>query len=91
MVLWSPDDRQVITCGEEEGIRLWDAETGQCVHLYERKKWCWFSFLCDGSDIIGAMADRRIYLWNLDGSEIGHEQEQREQKQSDVAMTNDGK
>ncbi|KAL1204020.1 putative WD repeat-containing protein 26 [Cardamine amara subsp. amara] len=37
------------------------------------------------------MADRRIYLWNLDGSEIEHEQEQREQEQSDVAMTNDGK
>ena len=93
MVLWSPDDKQVITCGEEEVIRRWDAESGQCVHVYERNgvgsvSCGWFH---DGSGIIGAMADRRICLWNLDGSEIEHEQEQREQKQSDVVMTNDGK
>ncbi|KAL1204019.1 putative WD repeat-containing protein 26 [Cardamine amara subsp. amara] len=93
MVLWSPDDIQVITCGEEEVIRRWDAESGQCVHVYQRNgvgsvSCGWFH---DGKGIIGAMADRRIYLWNLNGSEIEHEQEQREQKQSDVAMTNDGK
>ncbi|KAF8089511.1 hypothetical protein N665_0503s0010 [Sinapis alba] len=92
-VLWSPDDQQVITCGENEVIKRWDAVSGQCVQTYGRvdvgSVSCgWFH---DGSGIIGAMSDRRIYLWRLDGSEIEHEQEQRAQKLSDVAMTSDGK
>lgn len=92
MVLWSPDDRQVITCGEEEVIRRWEAESGECVQVYQINgvgsvSCGWFH---DGKGIIGAMADSRIYLWNLDGSEIQHEQGQREQKLSDVAMTTDG-
>ncbi|KAJ4887697.1 transducin family protein / WD-40 repeat family protein [Raphanus sativus] len=92
-VLWSPDDQQVITCGENEVIKRWDAGSGQCVQTYVRvglgSVSCgWFH---DGSGIIGAMSDRRIYLWSLDGAEIEHEQEQRAQKMSDVAMTSDGK
>ncbi|CAH2043646.1 unnamed protein product [Thlaspi arvense] len=92
-VLWSPDDRQVITCGENEVIKRWDVNSGECVQSYERNgvgsvSCGWFH---DGTGIIGAMEDRRIYLWNLDGTEIEHEQDQRAQKLSDVAMTTDGK
>ncbi|KAJ0238251.1 WD40 repeat-containing protein [Hirschfeldia incana] len=95
-VLWSPDDQQVITCGENEVIKRWDAAvSGQCVQTYGNvgvgSVSCgWFH---DGSGIIGAMEDRRIYLWSLDGTEMEHEQEQRAQKMSDVAMTtsSDGK
>lgn len=95
MVLWSPDDKQVLTCGENEVIKRWDVDTGECVQSYERNgvgsvSCGWFH---DGSGIIGGMTDRRICLWNLDGTELEleHEQGQREQKLSDVAMTTDGK
>ncbi|CAH8346320.1 unnamed protein product [Eruca vesicaria subsp. sativa] len=93
IVLWSPDDKQVITCGENEVIKRWDVVSGQCVQTYERVGVGSFScgWLHDGSGIIGAMADKRIYLWNLDGSEVEHEQGQRAQKISDVVMTSDGK
>ncbi|CAN6822026.1 unnamed protein product [Brassica oleracea] len=92
-VLWSPDDQQVITCGENEVIKRWDVGSGQCVQTCGRDDVGSIScgWLHDGSGIIGAMADRRIYLWNLDGTEIEHEQGQRGQKISDVAMTSDGK
>ncbi|KAL0792197.1 hypothetical protein Bca101_063574 [Brassica carinata] len=91
-VLWSPNDQQVITCGENEVIKRWDAVSGECVQTYGRVdvgsiSCGWFH---DGSGIIGAMSDRRIYLWSLGGAEIEHEQEQRAQKISDVAMTSDG-
>ncbi|KAL1204018.1 putative WD repeat-containing protein 26 [Cardamine amara subsp. amara] len=93
MVLWSPDDKQVLTCGENEVIKRWTVDSGQCVQSYERNgvgsvSCGWFH---DGKGIIGGMADRRICLWNLDGTELEHEQERREQKLSDVAMTTDGK
>lgn len=92
-VLWSPDDRQVITCGENEVIRSWDVDSGEFVRSYEINgvgsvSCGWFH---DGSGIIGGMADRRVYLWNLDGTKIEHEQGQRAQRLSDVAMTTDGK
>ncbi|CAH8347619.1 unnamed protein product [Eruca vesicaria subsp. sativa] len=93
-VLWSPDDQQVITCGENEVIKRWEVGSGQCVQTYGRVDEAgsvscgWFH---DGSGIIGAMSDRRIYLWSLDGAEMEHEQEQRAQNLSDVAMTSDGK
>ena len=92
-VLWSPDDKQVITCGENEVIKRWDVGSGQCVQTYGRVDVGSVScgWLHDGSGIIGAMSDRRIYLWSLDGTEMEHEQEQRAQTLSDVAMTSDGK
>ncbi|KAL0691988.1 hypothetical protein Bca4012_059168 [Brassica carinata] len=92
-VLWSPEDQQVITCGENEVIKRWDVGSGQCVGSYGRVDVGSVScgWLHDGSGIIGAMSDRRIYLWSLDGTEMEHEQEQRAQNMSDVAMTSDGK
>ncbi|KAJ4887698.1 transducin family protein / WD-40 repeat family protein [Raphanus sativus] len=92
-VLWSIDDQQVITCGENEVIKRWDAGSGQCIGSYGRVGVGSVScgWLHDGSGIIGAMSDRRIYLWSLDGTEMEHEQEQRAQNLSDVAMTSDGK
>ncbi|CAN6846005.1 unnamed protein product [Brassica oleracea var. botrytis] len=67
--------------------------SGQCVGTYGRDDVGSVScgWLHDGSVIIGAMADRRIYLWSLYGTEIDHELEQRAQTVSDVAMTSDGK
>ena len=35
-VSWSPDDSQLLTCGEDEVIRRWDANLGQCLHVYEK-------------------------------------------------------
>lgn len=29
-ISWSPDDRQLLTCGLEEVIRRWDANSGEC-------------------------------------------------------------
>uniref|UniRef100_A0A1J3GCJ8 Uncharacterized protein n=1 Tax=Noccaea caerulescens TaxID=107243 RepID=A0A1J3GCJ8_NOCCA len=79
VVLWSPDDRQVITCGENEVIKRWDVGSGDFVQSYEKDgvgsvSCGWFH---DGSGIIGAMEARRIYLWNLDGKwviSVGREQ-----------------
>ncbi|XP_024007457.1 WD repeat-containing protein 26 homolog [Eutrema salsugineum] len=93
VVLWSPDDRQVITCGENEVIRRWDVGSGEFVRSYERNGLASLScgWVHDGSGIIGAMADRRIYMWNLDGTELQHEQDERANNLFDVAMTTDGK
>ncbi|RID76912.1 hypothetical protein BRARA_B03861 [Brassica rapa] len=57
-VLWSPDDQQVITCGESEVIKRW----GCCFRtMYHRRN-----------------VRQKNLLVDLDGTEMQHEQEQRE-------------
>ncbi|CAH2073507.1 unnamed protein product [Thlaspi arvense] len=92
-ILWSPDDRQVLTCGAEEVIRRWDVDSGDCVHMYEKNGMgpisCgWYP---DGQGIIAGMTDRSICMWDLDGREMECWKGQRTQKVSDIAMTDDGK
>ncbi|CAH8270518.1 unnamed protein product [Arabidopsis lyrata] len=92
-ILWSPDDRQVLTCGAEEVIRRWDVDSGDCVHIYEKGgispiSCGWYP---DGQGIIAGMTDRSICMWDLDGRELECWKGQRTQKVSDIAMTDDGK
>ncbi|AED91320.1 WD-repeat protein-like [Arabidopsis thaliana] len=92
-ILWSPDDRQVLTCGAEEVIRRWDVDSGDCVHMYEKGgispiSCGWYP---DGQGIIAGMTDRSICMWDLDGREKECWKGQRTQKVSDIAMTDDGK
>ncbi|CAN6974001.1 hypothetical protein Bca4012_000412 [Brassica carinata] len=92
-ILWSPDDRQVLTCGAEEVIRRWNVDSGDCIHTYEKGgigpiSCGWYS---DGQGIIAGMTDRSICMWDLDGRELECWKGQRTQKVSDIAMTDDGK
>ncbi|CAF2119004.1 unnamed protein product [Brassica napus] len=92
-ILWSPDDRQVLTCGAEEVIRRWNVDSGDCIHTYEKGgigpiSCGWYS---DGQGIIAGMTDRSICMWDLDGREMECWKGQRTQKVSDIAMTDDGK
>lgn len=92
-VSWSPDDRQLLTCGLEEVIRRWDVTSGECLHVYEKNgvgliSCGWFP---DGRGIFSGMADKSICLWDLDGVELECWKGQQTLKISDMAITDDGK
>ncbi|XP_012068552.1 WD repeat-containing protein 26 homolog isoform X2 [Jatropha curcas] len=92
-VSWSPDDNELLTCGQEEVIRRWDASSGECIHIYEKvgigSVSCgWFP---DGRGIFAGMTDKSICLWDLDGKELECWRGQRAVKISDTAITDDGK
>ncbi|OMO72185.1 hypothetical protein CCACVL1_17902 [Corchorus capsularis] len=92
-VSWSPDDSQLLTCGQEEVIRRWDANSGECLHVYEKSgigliSCGWFP---DGKGIFAGMTDRSICLWDLDGRDLECWKGQRTLRISDVAITDDGK
>uniref|UniRef100_A0ACD5XN25 Uncharacterized protein n=2 Tax=Avena sativa TaxID=4498 RepID=A0ACD5XN25_AVESA len=93
MVAWSPDDRQLLTCGIEEAIRRWDVESGECIHVYEKPglglvSCNWFP---DGKQILSGLTDESICLWDLDGKEADCWKGQRSSKTSDFAVAKDGK
>ncbi|KAG4128215.1 hypothetical protein ERO13_D09G007400v2 [Gossypium hirsutum] len=80
-VSWSPDDRQLLTCGAEEVVRRWDVSSGECLHVYE-KLVLW---------IFSGLNDKSICMWELDGKELECWKGQRTLKISDLEITGDGK
>ncbi|KAM1240424.1 hypothetical protein ACFX2I_045984 [Malus domestica] len=92
-VSWSPDDHQLLTCGVEEAVRLWDVSSGECLHVYEKPgvglvSCGWFP---DGKCIFSGVSDKSICMWELDGKELECWKGQRTLRISDLEITSDGK
>uniref|UniRef100_A0A2N9G561 Uncharacterized protein n=1 Tax=Fagus sylvatica TaxID=28930 RepID=A0A2N9G561_FAGSY len=92
-VSWSPDDRELLTCGVEEVIRRWDVSSGECLHIYEKAglglvSCGWFP---DGKWIFSGVSDKSICMWQLDGREMECWKGQRTLRISDLDITSDGK
>ncbi|KAL8150646.1 hypothetical protein V2J09_020454 [Rumex salicifolius] len=90
---WSPDDKQLLTCGLEDVVRRWDVNSGECLHVYEKQGLglvsCeWFP---DGKGVISGVTDKTICFWDLGGKELEWWKDQRTLKISDMAITSDGK
>ncbi|KAH7521280.1 WD repeat-containing protein 26 homolog [Ziziphus jujuba] len=93
VVSWSPDDQQLLSCGQEEVVRRWDVSSGECLQVYEKNgvgliSCGWFP---DGKGIFSGMTDKSICLWDLEGRELECWKGQRTVKISDMAITDDGK
>ncbi|KAI3835711.1 hypothetical protein MKW92_032135 [Papaver armeniacum] len=61
-ISWSPDSRQILTCGLEDVIRLWDVNSGLSFVSCE-----WHP---DGNRIFTGLIDKSICMWDLDGNEL---------------------
>eukprot|EP01018_Ginkgo_biloba_P030190 Gb_04425 [translate_table: standard] len=87
---WSPDDKQLLTCGIEEVVKLWNVETGQCKLTYDRglTSCGWFP---DGKRFVSVGDDKSIYMWDLEGKMLDSWKGQGKSKISDLAVTSDGK
>ncbi|XP_068656938.1 WD repeat-containing protein 26 homolog [Aristolochia californica] len=92
-VAWSPDDRQILTCGMEESIRRWDVISGLCLHVYEKPGIGQIScgWLPDGKRVLSGLTDKSICMWDLDGKEVETWKGHRILKISDMAVTSDGR
>lgn len=93
-VAWSPDDTKLLTCGNAELIKLWDAETGICMHTFGDHSFtvsscAWFPdskrLACGSSD-----PEKGICMWDCDGNEVKAWRGMRMPKVLDIAVTPDG-
>ena len=93
LISWSPDDHQLLTCGVEETIRLWDVLSGKCLHIYDKSGLGMIScgFSPDGKWVFSGVSDKSISIWDLDGTEIECLKDQWTIMISDLEVTNDGK
>lgn len=89
---WSPDDTKLLTCGNEEVVKLWDVQTGECKHTFDKRNsvfssCAWFP---DGRRFVSGGSDKCIYIWDLEGKELDAWKGSRMPRISDIAITRDG-
>ncbi|KVH95852.1 WD repeat-containing protein 26 homolog [Cynara cardunculus var. scolymus] len=90
---WSPDDDQILTCGEEEVVRRWDVSSGKCLQVYEKGLVGLIScsWSPDGKCVFSGLTDKSIIMWDLDGKEMECLKGQKTIRISDLQITSDGK
>jgi WD40 repeat protein len=91
-VAWSPDDTKILTCGNEEVVKLWDVQTGECKHTLDKQNsFCsscaWFP---DGKRFVTGGSEKCIYIWDLEGKELDAWKGSRMPRISVIAITRDG-
>jgi WD40 repeat protein len=63
----SPDGHTLASSGDDQTIRLWDLQTGNCLHVcHEHTGWVRsVIFSSDGQWLLSGSDDRAIKLWDV--------------------------
>ncbi|KAL3824936.1 hypothetical protein ACJIZ3_020965 [Penstemon smallii] len=74
-ISWSPNDDQLLTCGDEEVIRRWDIATGECLQIFATPNFRMVSCAWgpDGNSIFfGARYGKldHVHMLDLQGNEL---------------------
>jgi WD40 repeat protein len=97
-VAWSPNDRMLLTCGNEESLKLWNIDTGECNLKFGASvdhiiaSCAWFpnseKIVCASSE--PESSPNMIFTCDLEGQELEMWAGERIPKVSDLAVTPDG-
>ncbi|EPS60063.1 hypothetical protein M569_14740 [Genlisea aurea] len=92
-ITWSPDDRQILTCGTEEVVRRWDVVSGECLRIYEKSGLGLVScgWAADGQSVFSGVSDKSICMWDTEGKEMECWKGQKTIRIADMGVTKDGK
>ena len=89
-VCWSPNDKYLLTCGNDNMLNVWDVEKGKLHQKYEKHVDSVTScaWLPDSEKFVSGSIDKHIYMWHLDGRCIRHWKGSRI---NDLAISRNGK
>jgi WD40 repeat protein len=70
-ILYSPQEDQLVSCGYDKTMRLWDVESGACLHTFTGHTYTVsdVAFSPQGDQIATASADKTVRLWNANTRE----------------------
>ncbi len=65
---------QVVTASGDETARIWDAQSGELIHILEGHKSYVYSaeFNAEGSQIVTASGDKTARIWDIESGELLH-------------------
>jgi WD40 repeat protein len=89
-VSWSPDDTMLLSCGNDNVVKLWDVGTGKCLRTFTKHGssvtvCSWFP---DGKHFVSGGLDKNIFMMDIDGNEI---RSWVVSQVNDLAITSDGR
>ena len=90
---FSPDGKTIATAAEDNIIRIWDAETGNCIKVlegHENGVLC-VSFSPDGKYLASGSKDKTIRVWELQSGACVCEYKGHYASVSNISFTSDGK
>lgn len=88
-VAWSPDDSLILTCGNDNKIKLWDTLSGKLRRTYDKHAdpvtaCAWFP---DGRRFVSGGVDKCTFMWDIDGNEL---EQWAGARINDLAISSDG-
>ena len=91
-IAWSPDGRMLASPSWDRTIRLWDVETGECLHVMQGHKETAYAVAFDpkGRFLASGSRDNTIKLWEPSSGQILHTLEGHGDRVWDVAFDQAG-
>jgi WD40 repeat protein len=88
-VAWSPDDSLILTCGNDNKIKLWDTLSGKLRRTYDKHAdpvtaCAWFP---DGRRFVSGGVDKCTFMWDIEGNEL---EQWAGARINDLAISSDG-
>ncbi|EIW85825.1 WD40 repeat-like protein [Coniophora puteana RWD-64-598 SS2] len=72
-IAWFPNGLQFASAGADYVVRIWSAETGDCIgdaFVYHTGTICSIDISSDGSSLASGSEDKTVCLWNRDSREL---------------------
>lgn len=89
-VAFTPDGRQLLSCGAEPSVRLWDVRSGKQVQINRDRRRLRVRVSPDGKRALFACSDGSLELWDLNDWRLLHTLKGHEGPATDVAFSADG-